>query len=189
MRSMKGESFGYGPDPNLITPSVHWSRTLSPDQRDSLASLSDILLPPIGQMTKPTEIGIVDFLDEWLSAPYDPQRQDRELALHGLSTLDEDSRTKFGYKFTELTTDQKIDILDAFANASTENDAVRRPFFQRIRSLVIGGYYTTDMGLRAIGYRGNIPLEKYRGLSAEIYSAINAELVRIGLPPQSEWKE
>jgi hypothetical protein len=178
-----GVEAGYGPDPNLITPSTPWPCTLSHEQKDSLTALSDTLLPPIGKMPAPSEIGIVEFLDEWLSAPYQQQQRDRTLILSGLTALDSDSQPKFGHSFRELTTDKRQFVLDSFATDTDEN-AIRRPFFQRIRYLVVGGYYTSDVGLRAIGYRGNVPLQNYDSLPSEVYGTINAELVRLGLPPQ-----
>jgi hypothetical protein len=178
---------GYGLDPNLITPSTPWPYILSEEQKNYLAALSDILLPPIEGMPAPSQMGVVKFLDEWLSAPYDQQQRDQVLILSGLTELDIDSQAKYGQNFLDLTSDRRRLILDGFA-ADTDDNSTGRRFFMRMRYLVIGGYYTSDMGLRAIGYRGNVPLQNYGSLSSEIYEGINAELARLNLPPQGPSK-
>ena len=178
---------GYGLDPNLITPSSPWPYILSEKQKNHLADLSDILLPPIEGLPAPSQMGVVKFFDEWLSAPYNEQQRDKRLILGGLEELDIVSQAKYGQNFPELTSDRKRLILDSFAT-DTNDKSGRRLWFRRLRYLVVGGYYTSDIGLRAIGYRGNVPLQKYGGLSSEVYEGINAELARLNLPPQSPSK-
>ena len=39
------------------------------------------------------------FLDEWISAPYPPQQQDRALIMPGLAWLDAETRRRFGLDF------------------------------------------------------------------------------------------
>ena len=178
---------GYGLDPNLITPSAPWPRILSDKQKNSLAALSDMLLPPEGGMPAPSQMGIVKFLDEWVSAPYVQQQQQQPLILNGLTKLDVDSQAKYGQNFLELSGDRRRMMLDSFA-ADTDENSTGRQFFKLLRYLVIGGYYTSDVGLRAIGYIGNVPSRNYGGLSSEVYEGINAELARLNLPPQGPWK-
>jgi hypothetical protein len=36
-------------------------------------------------------------------------------------------------------------------------------FFAKFRDLTAGGFYTTPVGMTAIGYVGNVPLEKFDG--------------------------
>lgn len=178
---------GYGLDPNLITPSAPWPYILSEEQKNYLAALSDMLLPPTGGMPAPSQMGIVKFLDEWLSAPYDQQQRHQPLILSGLKKLDIDSQAKYGQNFLELTSDRRRLMLDSFA-ADTDENSTGRQFFKLLRYLVLGGYYTSDVGLRAIGYIGNVPSRNYGGPSSEVYEGINAELVRLNLPPQGPWK-
>ena len=178
---------GYGLDPNLITPSAPWPFILSENQKNCLAALSDMLLPPTEGMPAPSQMGMVKFLDEWVSAPYDLQQRHQTMILSGLTKLDTDSQAKYGQNFLELTSDRRRLMLDSFA-ADTDENSTARNFFKLLRYLVIGGYYTSDIGLRAIGYRGNVPSRNYGGLSSEVYEGINAELARLNLPPQGPSK-
>src|SRR3981189_2689404 len=87
---------GYGNDPNLVTPSRTWLLTLSGHQRRIIAALSDILLPGNDQHPAPSKIGIVDFFDEWVSAPYTAQQRDKILITGGLAAVDAEARRRFG---------------------------------------------------------------------------------------------
>ena len=45
----------------------------------------DILLPEDSQLPSASQVGVVEVLDEWISAPYPDQQQDRTLLLAGFS--------------------------------------------------------------------------------------------------------
>ena len=40
-------------------------------------------------------------------------------------------------------------------------------FFDRFRWLALCGFYTTEAGRKDVGYIGNIPLDEFRGATAE----------------------
>ena len=73
---------GYGTDPILNQPEISpWPRILSQPQLNQVAQLADLICP--GSITA----GVPDVLNEWLSAPYPDQTQDRALILPGLVWL------------------------------------------------------------------------------------------------------
>ena len=41
--------------------------------------------------------------------------------------------------------------------------ATAAKFFAKFRDLTAGGFYTTPVGMKDIGYVGNVPLEKFDG--------------------------
>ena len=169
---------GYGSDPNLITPHAPWPRILSDRQKQLIACLSDILLPATDQDPAPTTLGIVDFFDEWLSAPYAPQKADRELLLAGLALIDAEAQTRFGVGFVEETPAQQRIVVDFIAVNGPASDQLRK-FFKRFRSLVVGGYYTTDVGMVALGYIGNVPKRSFPAVSAKVQRIIDEEASRL----------
>ena len=73
---------GYGKDPPLVEPAAApWPRTLDSAQRSALAERLERLLPASAGLPGAVELGLVDFFDEWLSAPYPDQQADRALLL------------------------------------------------------------------------------------------------------------
>jgi hypothetical protein len=169
---------GYGSDPNLINPHVSWSRILSDRQKQIIACLSDIILPATDYHPAPTALGIVDFFDEWLSAPYTQQQADRELLLVGLAWIDTEAHTRFGVGFVEATSAQQRDLIDFVAVDGPAPDQLRK-FFKRLRYLVVGGYYTTDAGMLVIGYIGNVPKRSFPTITAEVQRIIDDEARRL----------
>ena len=108
---------------------------------------------------------MVDFIDEWISAPYPQQRGDREVILPGLLWIEAESQKRFGAAFPAISGAQRAAIADDICSAAKAKpefaDAAK--FFAKFRDLTAGGFYTTPVGMNDIGYRGNVPLEKFDG--------------------------
>ena len=70
---------GYGTDPILVNPEpAPWKLSLTQAQLNLAAELAEAICPGA------IEAGVPDVLNEWLSAPYPKQADDRELLLAGL---------------------------------------------------------------------------------------------------------
>ena len=168
---------GYGGDPNLINPSSPWPLVLSTRELELIEALSDIILPGDGISPYPSAFKIGAFFNDWLSAPYDRQQTDRSLVVDGLVWLDDRSKERYGADFICISIAQRTDIVGELSRSWK-----MRPFFERFRYLVIGGYFTCDDGFFIIGYRGNVPLREYPSLPDEVLDLIDDELTRLGLP-------
>ena len=110
-------------------------------------------------------MGVVDFIDEWISAPYPQQRGDREIVLPGLQWIDVEAQKRFGKAFASLDEKQKSAIADDICSAAKAKPefATAAKFFAKFRDLTAGGFYTTPVGMNDIGYRGNVALERFDG--------------------------
>ncbi|MGY4182934.1 hypothetical protein ACVIHH_008225 [Bradyrhizobium sp. USDA 4518] len=168
---------GYGTDPNVITPKAPWDPLLSRHQLKMVAALSDIVLPGTSEFAAPSKIGISNFFNEWLSAPYKTQQSDKDLIFQGLDLLDRESRRLYWVGFLWLSRKRKARVLDAVI--AMGGDA--RKFFARFRYLLVAGYFTSDMGFAAIGYKGNVPLQSFAPVSADVQRIIDDELRQLGL--------
>ncbi|MFF3897292.1 gluconate 2-dehydrogenase subunit 3 family protein [Streptomyces sp. NPDC001812] len=168
---------GYGTDPNLVTPDTPWPRTLSERQRKLIVALGDIILPGTDEYPAPSAVGIADFFDDWVSAPYRTQQKDATVITTGLAMVDEASHQQFGIGFAELDGSRRRMIVDQIASTT----ATDRSFFVRFRSLLLSGYFTTDIGFKAIGYVGNVPLVEFPGVPPEVQRIIDDELRKLGL--------
>lgn len=168
---------GYGTDPNVVTPKSTWPRTLTLYERHFLAALSDIILPANGNEPAPSELGIEDFFDDWLSAPYAGNVADRIQILTGLDTVNELATKLFKRDFLELPDTRKRKTLDQLIS----NGGTGQGFFVRLRYLVVGAYFTSDAGMRIIGYLGNVPLQKPARISTEARRIVKRELRKLGL--------
>lgn len=156
-----------GGDPDLLDPVVPWPRTLTPAQLETTRALCDLILPADERSPSAGAVGVPDFVDEWISAPYEIQQQHRELILAGLAWIDRESERNFERRFHSLETDEQKALCDpiAFAPRAAPELQEAARFFVTMRVLCLGAYYTTREGMRDIGYVGNVPLDSFEGPS------------------------
>lgn len=175
---------GYGTDPDLSNPTVPWSRTMTAAQQETTAALCDIILPADERSPAASTVGVHEFIDEWISAPYAQQQQDRATILAGLEWLEDQSRHRYASSFAAVNDSQAIELLDSIADpANVAIDfADLAEFFERIRYLAVGAFYTTESGMQDIGYIGNVPVGgAYPGPSDEAMEHLAGVLNQLGL--------
>lgn len=171
---------GYGTDPDVsgyYKPGDFWPLTLTKVQRRTVTAFADTLLPEDHLGPAASAVRVHDFIDEWLSAPYPRQQQDRKAFLPGLKWLEDESQKRFKKDFAKLGEKQKRAICDDICG-----DAGLKPefksansFFKRFRSLAAAAYYGTDAGWKAIGYVGNVPLTHFDGPPQEVLTILGVE--------------
>jgi len=167
----------YGSDPKLIDaiPSGElWPLTLTKDQRALVALLSDTIIPADDQSPSASAVGVVDFIDEWISAPYDLQRKDRRTVLDGLAWFDAEAQHRFAKPATKLSAEQLHAICDDICYLpKAKADVVEAAhFFARYRDLTSGGFYTTPAGRKDLHYIGNVPLARFDGPPLEVLKKV-----------------
>lgn len=159
---------GYGQDPDLLRdyqPGDLWPLTFTAAERRACVALCDIVIPADEHSPGASAVGVPDFIDEWISAPYPDQRRDRPVILGGLAWLDAEAqrrgRTDFSGLSSAVQTALCNDICHEPAAAPELKTAAR--FFARFRDLAAGGFYTTPAGMKDIGYVGSVPLASFDG--------------------------
>ncbi len=159
---------GYGKDPPLVNPKRQpWPRVLAVGNRPDLAALIDIVVPGIDGSPPGSALGLVDFFDEWLGAPYPDMIADRALImpmLAGLAGL---------AKRAPAARAARVAALRSGATA---------PAFARFCVLAAAAYYTTPKGIAALGYIGNEARERFDGPPREVLAHFDAELAKLAFP-------
>lgn len=166
---------GYGRDPDMVKaykPGDLWPLTFSPGQRKLVIVLCDIIIPADEKSPSASSQGVHDFIDEWISSPYSAQKSDRNLILKGLASLDEEAVRRGGENFVALNTKSQLKICKELSLAPR---AFPGNFFLKLRDLVAGGYYTTPVGMRDLGYRGNTPMPEWNGPPKEVLDLLGLE--------------
>lgn len=161
-----------GPDPVLnkdYKPGELWPLVMTPAQRRAAAALADLIIPPDQGGLKPSQLAVHEFIDEWISSPYDQTAKDRPIILEGLDFLDAEARRRHQLAFAELSPAQQSGIADDICGATTVAKAYRPQvrFFERFRYLAAGGYFTTPQGMQELGYVGNRPTPTFAGPTPE----------------------
>lgn len=178
------DGVSYGTDPNLLSPVVPWSLTMTDPQLRVAAALCDAILPADNRSPAASAVGVPDFIDEWISAPYPHQREDRELILYGLEWLEQECLRRFGAGFAAIGDRQQRELLDELTVPDNDRSAPPRPraFFRRFRYVSVGAFYTTAAGAADAGYIGNVPISgEYPGPSDAALEHLSYVLDELGL--------
>ena len=86
---------GIGVDPNLLTKEIPWPRILTPAEKALVTALGDVIIPADDFGPAASAVGVPDFIDEWVSAPYEQQQKDCAVVRKGLAALDASSILAF----------------------------------------------------------------------------------------------
>ena len=167
-RDVAGSQTGYGTDPDLTKEwraGGPWPLTLGVAARLTTMALCDLIIPADDHSPAASSVGVVDFIDEWISAPYPQQRGDREIVVPGLQWIEAEAQRRFGKAFAATDDAQKNAIADDICSASRAASQFQTAakFFAKFRDLTAGGFYTTPVGMKDIGYTGNVALTKFDG--------------------------
>ena len=98
----------------------------------------------------------------------------------GLKWLDIQSFNRFEKSFIQASEKDQISLIDeiAYPNKAKPEMLAGVSFFNRMRSLTASGFYTTEIGVKDIGYVGNTP-NQWNGVPQEILKQYGMENVNI----------
>lgn len=156
---------GYGLDPNLNDPKAPWPLIMTKTQKRQISVLADIILPKTPKYPAPSEVGIPEFVDEWISAPYPDQLKDRSLIFDGLDWMEAESQRRWKSGFLHLHRAQQTSLLEVLSvtppNPASIEASTLHSFFRRLRAIVVGSYYSLETNFAQIGYIGNVALASF----------------------------
>jgi len=176
---------GYGTDPDLMKPykpGDFWPLTLTDAQRRDAAALCDVIIPAEGANPSASSVGVVDFVDEWVSAPYPDNVKDRPVILDGLAWVAAAAQKRFGGAFADAADAQRLALCEEMAPEAPEHSELHAAskFFRRFRNLTAAGYFTTPPGMKDLGYVGNRPGATFDGPPPEL-------VAKLGLTDEVKW--
>lgn len=128
---------------------------LTPERARVMEALADIIIPET-DTPGAAEAGVTGFVtalvDGWLD------NEDRDRFLAGLDTVDPAARERFGADFADCTEAQRTQIVgeyDAELVRLREDPESRasRYFFHDVKRFTITAYFTSEVGLDALGHR------------------------------------
>lgn len=170
---------GYGTDPDLLKahkPGDSWPLTMTVQQRRTAGVLADLILPADGISPSASAVGVVDFIDEWVSAPYPDFVADGRSVADGLAWIEAESVRRFGVGFPDASEAQRTALCDELS-LDPPSPALKGPsaFFLLFRNLAATGFYTSPEGVRDLGYVGNVPLARFDGPPPELIKKLGLE--------------
>lgn len=132
-------------------------------QYKTLQLLCEAIIPPDGKSGGAMEAGAPEFID--LLTSENPAYQ---LTLGGgLMWLDGACLDRYGKAYADCTPAQQTSMLDLIAfrkNALADTTLSQGvEFFSFLRNLTADGYFTSEIGIRDLGYIGNTYLKEFPG--------------------------
>lgn len=125
-------------------------------ERETLSALANRILPPNEHGTI-EEANVIPFIE--FMAKDVPEFQ---ITLRGgLMWLDGYCNGQFNTVFVGCTQEQQHAVLDIIAFPDPDARVQKQPvqFFSLVRNLVLTGYFTSEVGIKELGYKGNQPNE------------------------------
>ena len=154
--------YGRTPEEILVDEKIFADQFFNEHEMETIAILVDIILPADENSGSATEAGVPDFI-EFMMKDYERL----QLPIRGgLMWLDTESNKRFQQPFKELTNAQQIEIVEdiAYPPVLKPGEAPKLTqfsaginFFTQIRNLTMTGFFTSEMGIEALGYQGNRP--------------------------------
>jgi len=122
---------------------------------ETVAVLCDIILPANAQFGSASDAGVPEFIEFIVK-----DMPGNQLPLRGgLAWLDSHSNKLYGIEFKKLTDEQHKAICDSIAYPGKTAPELKHgeKFFTNMRNLTMTGYYTSEIGVKDLGYKGNMP--------------------------------
>jgi gluconate 2-dehydrogenase gamma chain len=143
--------------------------------------LADIVLPKDERSGSATDALVPEFMDQWMLDPLatDREREGRQTTLRGgLAWLDAECIDRFaGKAFLDCTEAERLQVLDDIAWPAKARPEMSQgvAFFTHFRDLVASGFWSSQMGVKDLDYRGNVFVAEWKGPPPEV-------LRKLGLP-------
>ena len=164
-------------DPDLLNPTVSWSGVLSDAELRVVTALCDLIIPADDRSPAASQVGVPAYVNEYVSAPYPAQRADLVVVRGGLTWLNRQAISQFGSDFPTLTPVQQREICDLLKSEpdAPEHLKPQAKFFDLFRDITSTGFWTTEEGMRDLGYLGNIPLPRFDGPPPAVLDALGLD--------------
>jgi hypothetical protein len=142
----------------------------------TITILADIIIPKDSVSGSASDAKVPDFIEFIVKDMPDHQTPMRG----GLKWLDLHCFNKYEKSFIDASASEQISIIDEIAYPKKAKPEVQAgvAFFNRMRSLTMSGFYTTEIGIKDIGYVGNVP-NQWPGIPEDVLKQYGMENVKV----------
>jgi len=142
----------------------------TPAEMATITILGDIIIPRDEVSGSASDAKVPDFIEFIVKDMPEHQTPMRG----GLRWLDMQCLTRFEKPFKDCSTEQQMEIVDEIAWPKKAKPEMMQgvSFFNLMRNLTATGFYTSEMGVKDIGYKGNVP-NQWNGVPAEVLKQYN----------------
>jgi hypothetical protein len=155
-RSLTRYEYGRTPEEKLYDDKLFAEKFFSEPELYSLDKICNLILPPneFGSIRDAEVVQLIEFMAKDIPAYKEPLR-------NGLSWIDNESKKRINNLFVDCDITQQKNIFDEIAyydpNKSITDYSEPVQWFNLVRNLTMTGYFTSEIGIKDLGYKGNIP--------------------------------
>ncbi len=134
--------------------------------------LVDIVIPRDERSGSATDAGVPEFMD-FIMVEYTGNRARMR---NGLGWLNAESRSRYGKPFPDIAGAEQTAIVEdiAWPRRAKPEHAAGVQFFNAFRDLTATGFFSSQIGVRDLGYQGNMPNMSWTGCPDEVLKHIGA---------------
>jgi gluconate 2-dehydrogenase gamma chain len=142
----------------------------TPHEMTTITVLADIIIPKDEVSGSASDAKVPDFIEFIVKDM--PQHQTPLRG--GLRWLDLQCLKMYGKAFKDCSQQEQIAMVDQIAYPNKAKPEMKQgvAFFSLMRNLTTTGFYTSEIGVKDIGYAGNTP-NKWNGVPEEILKQYN----------------
>ena len=150
-------------DDEKSAASAYTPKFFDPHQYKTLQALCQTIIPADSDSGGAIEGGAPEFIDLLTSENSDYQKTLGD----GLKWLDSTCTTRYGKSWIDCAPSQQKEILDliAYRKNAEHDDTLADPveFFRFLRNFAADGFFTSKIGIKYLGYKGNTFLPEFPG--------------------------
>ena len=142
----------------------------TPDEMATITVLGDIIIPRDEVSGSASDAGVPAFIEFIVKDMPEHQTPMRG----GLRWLDLQCLRQYDKAFKDCTPGQQLTVVDeiAWPEKARPEMAQGVAFFNLMRNLTASGFYTSRIGVKDVGYIGNVP-NQWNGVPAEVLRQYN----------------
>ncbi|HWJ89891.1 MAG TPA: gluconate 2-dehydrogenase subunit 3 family protein [Flavisolibacter sp.] len=142
----------------------------TPHEMATIGVLADIIIPADEVSGSATQAKVPDFIEFMVK-----DRPDFKVPMRGgLRWLDMQMMRQYSNPFKDCSPQQQIAMVDQIAYPQRAKPEMKQGvhFFNLMRNLTASGFYTSEMGVKDVGYIGNQPTQ-WNGVPDEVLRQYN----------------
>jgi gluconate 2-dehydrogenase gamma chain len=137
----------------------------------TLCVLSDLIIPADERSGSATQAAVPEVIDDWIHVRGGSEATE---ITGGMRWLDMQCNRLYGHDLIDCTVEQQHEILDriAYPKKAAPEDSQAVAFFNALRDLVVGSFFSSKIGIKDIAYAGNRMVPHWDGCPEAVLSKL-----------------
>jgi gluconate 2-dehydrogenase gamma chain len=136
----------------------------TPHEYDTVRVLVDLIIPEDDRSGSATEARVPEFMD-FMMADQDTGSEAHTAMRNGLAWMDAECNRRFSKTFFEAAEEERTAVLDDIAWPARARPEMNQgvAFFNSFRELTASGFWSSEIGVKDLQYKGNAFVPEWRG--------------------------